>query len=147
MAVVLLVALIVIAVTSGVLVDRHESGVASQGRGVLIRSIAYWLFTVLVVFELAAGALWDLLHIEYVRVVLTQLGYPQYLLIILGVWRIPGALVLLAPRFRGSRNGPMPEHFLTTRFNFNFMTTAQRAHQSERTSLRVFIGRENRSLL
>jgi hypothetical protein len=32
-------------------------------------------------------------------VVLAQLGYPLYLLIILGVWRIPGALVLLVPRF------------------------------------------------
>jgi len=48
--------------------------------------------------ELAAGALWDLLRIEYVRVALTHLGYPLYVLIILGVWRIPGALTLLAPR-------------------------------------------------
>lgn len=99
MAAVLVTALIVIAVTAGVLTDRHEKGATHQGRGELIRSIAYWLFTVIVVFELAAGALWDLLRIEYVRVVLTQLGYPLYLLIILGVWRIPGALVLLVPRF------------------------------------------------
>jgi hypothetical protein len=98
MAAVLVTALIVIAVTAGVLTDRREKGATHQGRE-LIRSIAYWLFTVLIVFELAAGALWDLLRIEYVRVVLTQLGYPLYLLIILGVWRIPGALVLLVPRF------------------------------------------------
>jgi DoxX-like family len=98
MAAVLVTALIVIAVTAGVLTDRREKGATHQGRE-LIRSIAYWLFTVLIVFELAAGALWDLLRIEYVRVVLTQLGYPLYLLIILGVWRIPGALVLLLPRY------------------------------------------------
>jgi hypothetical protein len=65
----------------------------------MIRLIAYWLFTVLVAFELAAGALWDLLRIEYVRVALAHLGYPLYLLVILGVWRVPGALTLLVPRF------------------------------------------------
>ena len=41
----------------------------------------------------------DLLRIEYVRVVLAHLGYPMYLLTILGVWRIPGTLALLVPRF------------------------------------------------
>lgn len=99
MAAVLVTALVVIAVTAGVLTDRREKGATHQGRGELTRSVAYWLFTVFVVFELAAGALWDLLRIEYVRVALTQLGYPLYLLIILGVWRIPGAIVLLVPRF------------------------------------------------
>ena len=64
-----------------------------------MRSVVYWLLTLVVAFELAAGAVWDLLRIEYVRVVLAHLGYPLYLLIILGVWRIPGALVLLGPRF------------------------------------------------
>lgn len=59
----------------------------------------YWLLTIAVSIELAAGALWDLLRIEYVRVVFAHLGYPLYLLVILGVWRIPGALVLLVPRF------------------------------------------------
>lgn len=95
----MLIALIIVATTAGVLTARREEEAPPQGRGALVRSIAYWLFTVIVAFELAAGALWDLLRIEYVRVVLAQLGYPLYLLIILGVWRIPGALVLLVPRF------------------------------------------------
>jgi hypothetical protein len=96
---VLVTALIVTATLAGVLTGRREEDAPSQGGRELPRSIAYWLFTVVVAFELAAGALWDLLHIEYVRVVLVHLGYPLYLLIILGVWRIPGALVLLIPRF------------------------------------------------
>jgi hypothetical protein len=99
MAAVLVIVMIAIATMTGVLTARLEEAAAPQGGGALIRSIAYWLFTVLVAFELAAGALWDLLRIEYVRVVLTHLGYPLYLLIILGVWRVPGALALLAPRF------------------------------------------------
>jgi hypothetical protein len=93
------IALIVVATIGGTLTTRREETTSTQGRSATIRWIAYWLFTVLVTFELAAGALWDLLGIEYVRVVLIHLGYPLYLLIILGVWRIPGALVLLVPRF------------------------------------------------
>jgi hypothetical protein len=92
-------ALIVTATLAGVLTGQREEDAPSQGDRELARSIAYWLFTVMVAFELAAGALWDLLHIEYVRVVLVHLGYPLFLLIILGVWRIPGALALLIPRF------------------------------------------------
>jgi hypothetical protein len=64
-----------------------------------IRSIAYWTFTLLVAAEMVAGSMWDLLRIEYVRVVLTHLGYPLYLLLILGVWKLPCAVAMLVPRF------------------------------------------------
>lgn len=87
--------LIALATTAGVLGSRHEAD-APQPRA---RSIAYWLFTIVVAFELAAGALWDLLRIDFVRVSLVRLGYPQYFLYILGAWRIPGTLALLVPRF------------------------------------------------
>lgn len=46
---------------------------------------------------MAAGGLWDLLEIEYVRSILEHLGYPAFLLPILGVWKVPCALVLLVP--------------------------------------------------
>ncbi len=95
----LVIALIVIATVIGVLCTKYEEVVQAQARGAIVRLIVYWLFTVLIAFELAAGALWDLLRIEYVRVVLTHLGYPLYVLVILGMWRIPGALTLLSPRF------------------------------------------------
>ena len=98
MAPALTLILIVAAACAGVLVSPRE-GEARQGRWALARLIAYWILTIIVSFELAAGALWDLLRIEYVRVVLAHLGYPLYLLIILGAWRIPGALALVAPRF------------------------------------------------
>lgn len=95
----LVIAVIIIATVSGMLSARREENVQVQDRVIMIRSITYWLFTILIAFELAAGALWDLFRIEYVRVVLTHLGYPAYLLVVLGAWRIPGALVLLVPRF------------------------------------------------
>ena len=91
----LTIILIVLATAAGVLASMHEAD-ATQSRA---RLIAYWLFTIVVAFELAAGALWDLLHIEFVRASLVRLGYPQYLLYILGAWRIPGTLALLVPRF------------------------------------------------
>lgn len=99
MAIFLVIILIAIAAIAGILTAPFEEAASPQGRRALIRSIAYWLFTVLVAFELAAGSVWDLLRIEYVRVVMTHLGYPLYLLVILGVWRVPGALALLVPRF------------------------------------------------
>lgn len=99
MAAGLVISLIVIATVAGVLCSRREEDIPRQSRGAMIRLIAYWVFTVLLAFELAAGALWDLFRIEYVRVALTHLGYPLYVLVILGVWRVPGALTLLVPRF------------------------------------------------
>jgi hypothetical protein len=64
-----------------------------------VRAITYWIFTFLVAFEMTAGGIWDLLRIEYVRVVMAHLGYPMYLLMILGIWKIPGAIVLFLPGF------------------------------------------------
>lgn len=99
MAPALIIALIAIATYAGVLVSRREEAAQHQARGSLGRSIAYWIFTIAVAFELAAGALWDLLRIDYVRVIFAHLGYPLYLLMILGIWKLPGALAILVPRF------------------------------------------------
>lgn len=67
--------------------------------------ISYWTITILTAFELLAGGATDLLHGrtalvagESVTDVLSHLGYPVYLLTILGVWKVLGALALLAPR-------------------------------------------------
>ncbi|HYV66858.1 MAG TPA: DoxX family protein [Myxococcales bacterium] len=53
----------------------------------------------IVVFELAAGSLWNLLQIEWIRVQLHHLGYPLYFAYISGVWQIGGAFAIIAPRF------------------------------------------------
>jgi hypothetical protein len=65
-----------------------------------IRTITYWICTFLISFEMTAGALWGLLRIEYVRVVFAHLGYPIYLGTILGIWKLPFALVLYLPGFQ-----------------------------------------------
>ena len=65
-----------------------------------VRTIGYWLCTLIVAWEMIAGSIWDLLRIEYVRVVMTHLGYPLYFLSIIGSWKLPCALALLVPRFQ-----------------------------------------------
>src|SRR5262245_23410690 len=61
--------------------------------------IAYWTSTFVVVFELAAGSVWNLLQIEWIRVQLNHLGYPPYYAYITGLWQIGGAAAILAPGF------------------------------------------------
>jgi hypothetical protein len=73
--------------------DAWGPGKSSQN----IRTIAYWICTFLIAFEMTAGAIWGLLRIEYVRVVFAHLGYPIYLGTILGFWKVPFAMVLFLP--------------------------------------------------
>ena len=63
------------------------------------RLIAYWVTTALLVFELATGGVWDILRVPQVRDLIARLGYPQYFLVILGIWKILGAVALAIPRF------------------------------------------------
>src|SRR5215472_1045603 len=80
-------------------VTGEKLATLSRSRWYRIRIITYWTFTVLLVFELAAGTLWILLQIEWVRVQLNHLGYPLYYSYISGVWQVGGAAVIIAPRF------------------------------------------------
>lgn len=60
--------------------------------------IGYWATTTILALESLAGAEWDLARRPYVVDVIAHLGYPVYLLTILGFWKLLGALALLAPR-------------------------------------------------
>jgi uncharacterized membrane protein YphA (DoxX/SURF4 family) len=63
------------------------------------RTTFYWLATALVVSELVLGGIWDVLRVPHVREVIQRLGYPTYFLLILGVWKLLGAVALVIPRF------------------------------------------------
>jgi len=69
-------------------------------RGVPVRALAYWALTLIIGWEMVAGSMWDLLQIQYVRSVFDHLSYPHYLLLILGVWKLPCAFALLVPGFQ-----------------------------------------------
>jgi hypothetical protein len=64
-----------------------------------IRSIAYWTSTFVVVFELAAGSVWNLMQIEFAQVQYNHLGYPLYFTYISGVWQMLGAVAIIVPGF------------------------------------------------
>jgi uncharacterized membrane protein YphA (DoxX/SURF4 family) len=63
------------------------------------RAIAYWVATAVLAFELVLGGVWDVLRVPHVREVIERLGYPTYFLVILGAWKLLGAVALLLPRF------------------------------------------------
>src|SRR5258708_4608843 len=70
--------------------------IASSSRG---RIIAYWVTTELVAFQLGSGGLGDILRIQPVVEGMAHLGYPAYFCVILGVWKVLGAVAVRAPRF------------------------------------------------
>jgi uncharacterized membrane protein YphA (DoxX/SURF4 family) len=76
--------------------------------GTLLKTklIGYWVTTAAIVLEALAGGMTDIIHGpallfagDPVVHVVAQLGYPVYLLTILGVWKLLGAIALLVPRF------------------------------------------------
>jgi hypothetical protein len=64
-----------------------------------IKTIAYWVTTSIVVLETAAGAEWDLARNQFVKDVFAHLAYPNYLLTIIGVWKLPAFIVLLITKY------------------------------------------------
>lgn len=63
------------------------------------RIVVYWVTTALVVFELVLGGVWDVLRVPQTRALIERLGYPSYFLVILGIWKLLGAVALVIPGF------------------------------------------------
>jgi hypothetical protein len=63
-----------------------------------LRTIAYWAATLLIAAEFGVGGVADTLHLPPFFEALLQLGYPAYFGVILGVWKVLGAMAVLAPR-------------------------------------------------
>jgi uncharacterized membrane protein YphA (DoxX/SURF4 family) len=64
-----------------------------------LQSIAYWTATAVVAAEFATGGVSDLFHLAPFGPALVQLGYPQYVGVILGIWKLLGTAAILAPGF------------------------------------------------
>ena len=70
------------------------------------QKIVYWFSTVVLVAGLLGTGIQQLLGVEAEGALgpafawgIQQMGYPLYLLTILGVWKILGAIALLVPKF------------------------------------------------
>jgi hypothetical protein len=64
------------------------------------RTIAYWIVTGLVVFAFAAGGLMDVMRTPQMLAAMAHLGYPAYVAVLLGVWKLAGAAAIAAPRLQ-----------------------------------------------
>ncbi|SKB84380.1 DoxX-like family protein [Sphingobacterium nematocida] len=60
--------------------------------------IIYWITTIFLAVGMTAGGVQQTFQIGGYNEIVTGLGYPLYLLTILGIWKILGVIVLLVPR-------------------------------------------------
>ena len=61
--------------------------------------IIYWIATIWLSFGMAFTAARQLMKMNEEIQMMTNLGYPDYILSILGVWKILGAIAVLLPKF------------------------------------------------
>ncbi len=64
------------------------------------KTIGYWIATALLVVAMGYCGVMDLWRGDDVRVAFAKLGYPEYLLTILGIAKLLGLAAVLAPGFR-----------------------------------------------
>lgn len=71
-----------------------------------LKSIGYWVTTAIIEFELVVGGITDVLRGRAVLVagepvvdILARLGYPAYLLTIIGIWKLLAGIALVVPGF------------------------------------------------
>lgn len=62
------------------------------------RKIIYWIATVWLSLGMASSAIVQLMRIPEGVESVSRLGYPSYLLTILGVWKLLGVIAILAPK-------------------------------------------------
>lgn len=74
-----------------------ETTLPTPTRRITARSAAFWLTTGLLAFGMTAGGLGQLLHAQFNVDGMRHLGYPTYLLYILGAWKLVGVAALLLP--------------------------------------------------
>lgn len=61
--------------------------------------IIYWVATIWLSLGMLSGGIVQLIRLKEETVMMDKLGYPPYLLTILGVWKIAGVIAILVPGF------------------------------------------------
>jgi uncharacterized membrane protein YphA (DoxX/SURF4 family) len=59
--------------------------------------VGYWVATALTTLLMLPGGVMDLLNLPQAQEIMKHLGYPMYVAPMLGVWKILGTAVILAP--------------------------------------------------
>ena len=61
--------------------------------------IIYWIFTAWLALGMLSTGIVQLLKMKKEVDMFSHLGYPDYFLVMLGVWKILGVVILLIPKF------------------------------------------------
>lgn len=60
--------------------------------------IIYWISTILLVLGMLPGGVGQIFHAKWSLELIRPLGYPDYILTIIGTWKVLGCIVLLIPK-------------------------------------------------
>lgn len=63
------------------------------------KKIAFWIVTGLLSFGMLLGGTAQLLRAKFNVDGIVHLGYPEYMLTILGTWKILGTIIILIPKY------------------------------------------------
>jgi uncharacterized membrane protein len=63
------------------------------------RNIFYWVVTAFLALGMTAGGVQQLLQIGGYNEIVASLGYPRYMLSIIGTWKLLGVIAILVPGF------------------------------------------------
>ncbi len=63
------------------------------------QTVIYWVVTGLFVAAMAGGGVADVMRVTSMKEAMANLGYPEYLLTILGVAKLLGVVAILLPRW------------------------------------------------
>jgi len=95
--------------------------------------IIYWIATLWLALGMTSTGIVQLLKVDEEVTMFTGLGYPDYLLTLLGVWKILGVIAILLPRF------PLVKEWAYAGFFFN-MSGAVYSHFASGSDPKEFFG-------
>lgn len=61
--------------------------------------IIYWIATLWLALGMVSTGLVQVMHVKEEIALFTHLGYPAYLMTIIGVWKLLGVVAILVPKF------------------------------------------------
>lgn len=63
------------------------------------QKIIYWVSTLWLALGMVSTGIVQIIKMEEEKTLFDELGYPYYLMVMLGVWKILGVVAILVPRF------------------------------------------------
>ena len=63
-------------------------------------TIIYWIATALLSFGMLGSGIAQIFQLNDMVALITHVGYPLYMMYIIGVWKILGVIVILLPKFK-----------------------------------------------